>query len=269
MSQPRYALAGLAGDAVIRSLMASVRFETENEPEPGLRINGKPLLGLCWHGHLLVFAFRQRGAGLATLISQSIDLGSSITDAMRVYSDDMRHKRRSRAEEKAYALPAKLSVPMMVCIFPVSKDGEYIARVVQRWGYTVLRGSSSRGGSGALRSMVRVLRDGQSLAVTPDGPRGPRRKLKPGSLLAARMSGVPVLPTAAAATRAWWLGGWDRFLVPQPFARVRLVYGEPRTIPRDADDIELERIGGEIETEMNALTERAERALGVHGERRE
>lgn len=219
MSEPRYALAGFAGDAVIRSLMASVRFETENEPEHGLRINGKPLLGLCWHGHLLVFAFRQRGAGLATLISQS-------------------------------------------------KDGEYIARVVQRWGYTVLRGSSSRGGSGALRSMVRVLRDGQSLAVTPDGPRGPRRKLKPGSLLAARMSGVPVLPTAAAATRAWWLGGWDRFLVPQPFTRVRLVYGEPRTIPRDADDAELERIGAEIEAEMNALTERAERALGVHGERR-
>jgi len=217
MSDVRYGMAGFAGDAVIRSLMASVRFETENEPEHGLRINGKPLLGLCWHGHLLVFAFRQRGAGLATLISQS-------------------------------------------------KDGEYIARVVQRWGFTVLRGSSSRGGSGALRSMVRVLRDGQSLAVTPDGPRGPRRRLKPGSLLAARMSGVPILPTAAAATRAWWLGGWDRFLVPKPLARVRLVYGQPRTIPRDADDADLARIGGEIETEMNALTERAERALGVHGE---
>lgn len=217
MSDVRYGMAGFAGDAVIRSLMASVRFETENEPEHGLRINGKPVLGLCWHGHLLVFAFRQRGAGLATLISQS-------------------------------------------------KDGEYIARVVQRWGFTVLRGSSSRGGSGALRSMVRVLRDGQSLAVTPDGPRGPRRRLKPGSLLAARMSGVPILPTAAAATRAWWLGGWDRFLVPKPLARVRLVYGQPRTIPRDADDADLARIGDEIETEMNALTERAERALGVHGE---
>jgi len=217
MSDVRYGMAGFAGDAVIRSLMASVRFETENEPEHGLRINGKPVLGLCWHGHLLVFAFRQRGAGLATLISQS-------------------------------------------------KDGEYIARVVQRWGFTVLRGSSSRGGSGALRSMVRVLRDGQSLAVTPDGPRGPRRRLKPGALLAARMSGVPILPTAAAATRAWWLGGWDRFLVPKPLARVRLVYGQPRTIPRDADDADLARIGDEIETEMNALTERAERALGVHGE---
>ncbi len=217
MSDVRYGMTGFAGDAVIRSLMASVRFETENEPEHGLRINGKPVLGLCWHGHLLVFAFRQRGAGLATLISQS-------------------------------------------------KDGEYIARVVQRWGFTVLRGSSSRGGSGALRSMVRVLRDGQSLAVTPDGPRGPRRRLKPGALLAARMSGVPILPTAAAATRAWWLGGWDRFLVPKPLARVRLVYGQPRTIPRDADDADLARIGDEIETEMNALTERAERALGVHGE---
>ena len=220
MSERRYRAAGAAGDGVIRSLMATVRFEVENEPEHGLRMNGQPLLGLCWHGDLLVFAFRQRGAGLATLISQS-------------------------------------------------KDGEYIARVVERWGYTVLRGSSSRGGSSALRSMVRVLRDGQSLAVTPDGPRGPRRKLKPGSLLAARMSGVPVLPTAAAATSAWWLGGWDRFLVPKPFARVRLLYGEPRSIPRDADETQLEQIGSEIEAEMNALTERAERALGVQDSARE
>lgn len=216
MSATRYHLAGLTGDAAIRALMASVRFETENEPEHGLRRDGRPLLGLCWHGHLLVFAFHHRGAGLATLISQS-------------------------------------------------RDGEYIARVTQRWGYEVLRGSSSRGGSSALRAMVRVLRDGRSLAVTPDGPRGPRRRLKPGALLAARMSGVPVLATAAAATSAWWLGGWDRFLVPRPFARVRLVYGEPRTIPRDADDAEMARIGGELEVEMNRLTARAEAALGVTG----
>ena len=214
MSDVRYAAAGALGSGIINTLLASVRVETENEPEPGLRMDGKPLLGLCWHGHLLVLAHHHRGAGLATLISQS-------------------------------------------------KDGEYIARVVERWGFTVVRGSSSRGGTSALREMTRVLRNGQSLAVTPDGPRGPRRQLKPGALLAAKLSGVAVIPTAAAATRAWWLGGWDRFLVPQPFARVLLVYGTPRVIPRDTDEQEMARIGAEIEHEMNVLTERAERTLGV------
>jgi lysophospholipid acyltransferase (LPLAT)-like uncharacterized protein len=213
MSEVRLAAAGLLGTGAIAALMSGVRFETENEPEHGLRLNGRPLLGLCWHGHLLVFAYHHRHAGMATLISQS-------------------------------------------------RDGEYIARVTQRWGYTLVRGSSSRGGSSALREMVRVLRSGRSLAVTPDGPRGPRRRVKPGALLAARLSGVPVLPTAAAATRAWWLGGWDRFLVPKPLARVRLVYGTPRTIPRDADDVQLAHIGAELEGELNALGERAAQALG-------
>ena len=214
MSELRYTAAGALGSGVINTLLASTRVETENEPEPGLRLHGKPLVGLCWHGHLLVFAHHHRGADLATLISQS-------------------------------------------------RDGEYSARVVQRWGYTVVRGSSSRGGSGALREMTRVLRSGQSFAVTPDGPRGPRRQLKRGARLAARLRGVAVIPTAAAATRAWWLGGWDRFLVPKPFSRVRLVYGEARIIPRDADEQEMARIGAELQQEMNALTERAERALGV------
>jgi hypothetical protein len=214
MSDLRYAALGALGSGVINSLLATVRVESENEPEPGFRAHGQPLVGLCWHGHLLVLAHHHRGAGMATLISQS-------------------------------------------------RDGEYIARVVQRWGYTVVRGSSSRGGSAALREMTRVLRRGQSFAVTPDGPRGPRRQLKPGALLAAKLSGVAVLPTAAAATRAWWLGGWDRFLVPQPFARVRLVYGTPRMIPRDAGEEEMARIGAELEREMNALTAAAERALGV------
>lgn len=214
MSDLHFAAAGLLGTGAIAALMAGVRFETENEPEHGLRLNGQPVLGLCWHGHLLVLAYHHRHAGMATLISQS-------------------------------------------------RDGEYIARVTQRWGYTLVRGSSSRGGSSALREMVRLLRSGQSVAVTPDGPRGPRRRVKPGALLAAKLSGVPVLPTAAAATRAWWLGGWDRFLVPKPLARVRLIYGRPRTIPRDADDTQLAHICVELEGELNALGERAAHALGA------
>src|SRR5690606_8758609 len=102
------------------------------------------------------------------------------------------------------------------------RDGDYIAGVVQRWGFRTIRGSSSRGGAAALLQMERLLRDGVSLAITPDGPRGPRQKMKPGPLYAAQRAGVPVIPVTAGCSRAWWFEGWDRFMVPQPFARIHL-----------------------------------------------
>lgn len=142
----------------------------------------------------------------------------------------------------------------LVTLVSQHRDGEYIARIVERWGYTAVRGSSSRRGAGALRELVRHVRGGRSLAITPDGPRGPRQKIKAGALLAAQLSGAPMIPAAGGASRAWWFGSWDRFLVPKPFARVRLVYGEPVWVPRDADEAELERIAGEVEVRLNALT---------------
>ncbi|HEX2189502.1 MAG TPA: lysophospholipid acyltransferase family protein [Longimicrobiaceae bacterium] len=142
----------------------------------------------------------------------------------------------------------------LVTLVSQHRDGEYIARIVERWGYTAVRGSSSRRAAGALRELVRHVRAGRSLAVTPDGPRGPRQVMKPGALLAAQLAGAPVIPAAGGASRGWWFGSWDRFLVPKPFARVRLVYGEPVHVPRDADEAELERIGREVEARLNALT---------------
>ena len=84
-----------------------------------------------------------------------------------------------------------------------SKDGEYISRIVRHWGYDPVRGSSTRGGSAALRGLVRAARAGQSLALTPDGPRGPRQKMKAGALLVAQLSGLPVQPISAGCGRAW------------------------------------------------------------------
>ncbi|HEX2093903.1 MAG TPA: lysophospholipid acyltransferase family protein [Longimicrobiaceae bacterium] len=133
-------------------------------------------------------------------------------------------------------------------------DGEYIARIVESWGYTVVRGSSSRRAAGALRDLVRYVRAGRSLAITPDGPRGPREVMKPGALLAAQLSGAPIIPASGGASRGWWFGGWDRFLVPQPFSRVRLAYGEPIWVPRDADEHRLEEIAQEVEDRLKALT---------------
>ncbi len=109
----------------------------------------------------------------------------------------------------------------LVTLVSQHRDGEYIARIVERWGYTTVRGSSSRRAAGALRELVRHVRAGRSLAVTPDGPRGPREVMKPGALLAAQLTGAPIIPASGGASRGWWFGSWDRFLVPKPFSRVR------------------------------------------------
>jgi lysophospholipid acyltransferase (LPLAT)-like uncharacterized protein len=101
--------------------------------------------------------------------------------------------------------------------------------------------------------MVRQARRGHSLCVTPDGPRGPRQKFKPGALLAAQVAGLPVVPCASGTRRAWWIEGWDRFLVPKPFSRVRIAYGEPVTIPRNAGRDELDAFAVEIERELGRL----------------
>lgn len=139
------------------------------------------------------------------------------------------------------------------------RDGDYIAGVVERWwGFDAIRGSSSRGASSALRQIVRTLRGGVAVAITPDGPRGPRQTMKTGPLHAAQMAGVPVVPVAAGADRAWWLGGWDRFMVPKPFARIVLAYGEPLAIPRDASTEDVGRLALELEERLNTLTERVD-----------
>jgi lysophospholipid acyltransferase (LPLAT)-like uncharacterized protein len=112
-----------------------------------------------------------------------------------------------------------------------ARDGRYLAEYAARIGYRLLFGSSTRGGARALLQAVKALEEGAPVAFTPDGPRGPRRELKPGVIAAAERSGALVLPIHATADRAWRLRSWDRFMIPKPFARVRIGYGAPLEIP--------------------------------------
>lgn len=153
----------------------------------------------------------------------------------------------------------------LVTLISRSADGEYIARIVEQWGYTTVRGSSSRGGGQALRELVRYGRAGRSLAITPDGPRGPRQKVKPGALLASQLTGAPLIPVAASTERGWWFEGWDRFLVPKPFATIRVAYGPPIFVPRHADAGALERVGGTVEDALNGLLRYVDAVRGGHG----
>ncbi|HEU0013719.1 MAG TPA: lysophospholipid acyltransferase family protein [Longimicrobium sp.] len=138
------------------------------------------------------------------------------------------------------------------------RDGEYITRAVRRWGYTAVRGSTSRGGLEALRELIQHVRQGRSLAITPDGPRGPREKMKPGPVLIAQRTGAPIIPAMAVASRAWYVGGWDRFLIPKPMARLTLGYGEPLFVPRRATDAEIHAAMDEVERRLAALRARLE-----------
>lgn len=117
-----------------------------------------------------------------------------------------------------------------------SRDGELAARVQRFWGGRVLRGSSSAGGREALRALHRALRrDRASVVMMPDGPKGPERVFKPGAFVLARVAGVPIVPIACRVSSAWRLGSWDRLLVPKPFARVELAFGELQVPPRELD----------------------------------
>lgn len=150
----------------------------------------------------------------------------------------------------------------IMAIISRSEDGEYISRVVEGWGYHTVRGSTSRGGSSALRGLVKAARAGHSLAITPDGPRGPRQELQPGVITAAQLTGLPIIPLAGGCTRAWWPGSWDRFCVPKPFARVTVQYGTPRYVDRNASTAELDRHARELEAELNAMIAELDRNGG-------
>lgn len=118
-------------------------------------------------------------------------------------------------------------------------DGEVIARVAHSLGCRTVRGSSSRGGARALLALVAELEGGHDVAVTPDGPRGPRRTFAPGAVVAALRARSPIVALGATADRAWRLRSWDGFVIPKPFARVRVAYGPPTMVtaasPREAE----------------------------------
>jgi lysophospholipid acyltransferase (LPLAT)-like uncharacterized protein len=115
-----------------------------------------------------------------------------------------------------------------------SADGDISERMLAAFGYRVVRGSSSRGGARAVRAMLEELRAGSVVALTPDGPRGPRHAMNPGLAWMSRTTGYPVVPMGLTADRAWHLSSWDAFTIPKPFSRVMLVFGEPVQVARDA-----------------------------------
>lgn len=137
-----------------------------------------------------------------------------------------------------------------------SFDGEYIARFLQRFGYGVVRGSSTRGGGRGLVEMVRGMRRGLEMGLTVDGPKGPRYQVKPGVLMLAKKTGNPILPFTVSAQHYWTVSSWDRLQIPRPFTRAKLIFGRAIEVRNDADDEELAAKLEELQSELDMLTEK-------------
>lgn len=143
-----------------------------------------------------------------------------------------------------------------------SVDGEIPALLVSKAGAQAIRGSSSNTGARALRDYYEaVVKQGISPAITPDGPRGPRREFKPGAILIAQMTGRPLLPMAYAASRVFLFPTWDRFALPWPFARIVLAVGEPHVVPKGLDADALARWQSAMRDELNRLYAEAQASL--------
>jgi hypothetical protein len=139
-----------------------------------------------------------------------------------------------------------------------SFDGEYIARFIQRFGYGAARGSSTRGSTGALVQMVRLMREGCPAAFTIDGPKGPRYVAKMGAVLLAKKTGQPILPFTITSRRFWQASSWDGFQVPFPFTTARVDIAAPIYVPADADDDALALKRLELQEVLDDLTRRGD-----------
>ena len=139
-----------------------------------------------------------------------------------------------------------------------SLDGEFIARVIRRFGFIPVRGSSTRGGQRALLEMNRMLSDRRAVAFTIDGPRGPRYVAKKGPVLLARTSDAPITAFYVAVKRAWVLNTWDRLVIPKPFSPILVRAARKIYVPPDADDAAMEKYHAEMQAALERVTTFAE-----------
>jgi lysophospholipid acyltransferase (LPLAT)-like uncharacterized protein len=163
--------------------------------------------------------------------------------------------------------PTTAKISMLISMH---RDGELIARAIAYFGHGTVRGSAAkpgsdkdRGGVAALRGMLKALKANDYVGITPDGPRGPRMRATEGIVTVARVAGVPIIPCSYSARTRRVLGTWDRFVVPLPFTRGVIVWGEPIYIARDADAGALETARLAVEAGLNGVTHAADDAMGV------
>lgn len=147
-----------------------------------------------------------------------------------------------------------------------SKDGQIITDIAEKFGYKMVRGSSSRGGKAALREMVRLLKSGWDAGYTPDGPRGPRYRIGQGLITIAQMTGYPIIPVSYEVTKRLVVNSWDKLIIPLPFSRGVLIFGDPVIISPDANEnVKAEKVL-QLKNELLRIIEEGSAALGIPSE---
>ncbi len=137
-------------------------------------------------------------------------------------------------------------------------DGQLISKTLLHFGIPTISGSTNKGGAAALKAMVRTLKSGESIAITPDGPRGPRMRVSDGIVALAKLSGIPIVPLTCSTSHRKVMRSWDRFLVGLPFGHGVYLWGEPITVPRDADASQQEAYRLQLEGAMNHMCDMAD-----------
>ena len=146
----------------------------------------------------------------------------------------------------------------VVILISQHRDGEYISRIARALGFQVIRGSATRGGVRALRQIIRALKEGLNLVITPDGPKGPRAKVKSGVIEIARLTGAPIVPVSFSAVRRRFLKSWDAFLLPLPFSRAVYIWGEPIYVEPMATKEEVAKYQDILGERLDLLTMKAD-----------
>jgi hypothetical protein len=206
----------------------------------------------------------------ASFAATSVLLGLGATWRLTRLRLDERDARLNAGERCIFALWHSRLLPLsfthrrrgIAVLVSRHRDGEWIARTIERLGYVTARGSSTRGGEDGAREMLRHAEEGRMLGITPDGPRGPAERVKPGLVYLASRTGFPVIPIAAGARQAWRFRSWDAFQVPRPFARVFVAYGDPIHVPSRLDDDAAEAWRERIEAAIRAVTREVDELAG-------
>ncbi len=140
-------------------------------------------------------------------------------------------------------------------LISMSRDGAILADLVERFGYAVVRGSSSRKGASAMRQLAEVIAAGKDVVITPDGPRGPAYELGQGIVYLAQQSGAAVVPVNMEYSSCWRVKSWDRFILPKPFSTVRVIFGQPHRVAQTSNEEDFERERQRLQQAMLDLVE--------------
>ncbi len=208
-----------------------------------------PVLELDWDKEILLFGIKKfiYFTGLTAKISW---IGKEITDELMEKSQPFII---CAWHHDIYFSSWLLKDFELTALISSSKDGEYINQILSGFGFRAVRGSSTRGGIGAMKQLVRCLKDGNAVAITPDGPQGPIHRVQEGIVALAKMTGVPIIPWIYEASSCWKLNSWDSHKIPKPFTKIRSVVGQPLYVPKSASSSDFGKYCGQLEMLMNDL----------------